>query len=227
MKIILTKGNIQNGHFYLERSTSLFPKEAWGGKNGAAAGIPLQVSFLGTGEEVTTDIDGTKRIFRNARGEISRFFKANSLAEGDAVLISKLEENRFKVEPQKGNSLEQRSLLPSGSGDTRRAETRVNRIVRDSQVAESVKELYGYACQICQLQIRLPNRFYAEGAHIRPLGSPHNGPDSSDNLLCLCPNHHVMLDGKAFTINDDLTLNGISGRLHVISGHEISLDFRS
>jgi hypothetical protein len=36
--------------------------------------------------------------------------------------------------------------------------------------------------------------FLREAAHIRPLGAPHNGPDTWDNTLCLCPNHHVPFD---------------------------------
>ena len=36
--------------------------------------------------------------------------------------------------------------------------------------------------------------FLREAAHIRPLGAPHNGPDTLDNTLCLCPNHHVPFD---------------------------------
>ena len=35
---------------------------------------------------------------------------------------------------------------------------------------------------------------YSEAHHIRPLGSPHNGPDIAENILVLCPNHHVMCD---------------------------------
>lgn len=38
---------------------------------------------------------------------------------------------------------------------------------------------------------------YAEAAHIRALGSPHNGPDVIENVLCLCPNHHVLFDNGA------------------------------
>ncbi|MGW2325709.1 HNH endonuclease [Streptomyces sp. NPDC001700] len=45
-----------------------------------------------------------------------------------------------------------------------------------------------------------------EGAHVRALGSPHNGPDTTGNVLCLCPNCHVMLDVGAIVIEDDLTV---------------------
>jgi predicted restriction endonuclease len=55
--------------------------------------------------------------------------------------------------------------------------------------------LHEYRCQICGKRIALPDGgFYAEAHHIRPLGSPHNGPDHVGNILCVCPNHHVALD---------------------------------
>ena len=43
---------------------------------------------------------------------------------------------------------------------------------------------------------------YAEAAHIQPLGMPHNGPDQISNMLCLCPNHHVMFDLGGFVIDE-------------------------
>jgi len=42
---------------------------------------------------------------------------------------------------------------------------------------------------------------YAEAAHIRALGLPHNGPDVLENLLCLCPNDHVRFDAGAIYID--------------------------
>jgi putative restriction endonuclease len=50
---------------------------------------------------------------------------------------------------------------------------------------------------------------------MRPLGAPHDGPDTSDNILCLCPNHHVFLDHGGVGIGEDLSLIGAEGRLHI------------
>jgi putative restriction endonuclease len=61
---------------------------------------------------------------------------------------------------------------------------------------------------MCALRLDTPAGPYAEGAHIRPLGAPHRGPDTLDNLLCLCPNHHLLFDIGAITIADDMTLIG-------------------
>jgi putative restriction endonuclease len=98
----------------------------------------------------------------------------------------------------------------------------IQRIVRNTAVATEVKKLYDYRCQVCVTRLSTQSGPYAEGAHIRPLGRPHDGPDSKDNILCLCPNHHVLFDRGAFAIDDTLKLIGIDGRLETTRGHEIS-----
>jgi len=98
------------------------------------------------------------------------------------------------------------------------------RIVRDTKQARAIKELYDYTCQVCGIQINLPlDTKYAEGAHIKPLGRPHNGPDHLSNLLCLCPNHHVMFDNYVFSVSPtDYKLVGETDRsLLVRDGHDI------
>jgi putative restriction endonuclease len=101
-----------------------------------------------------------------------------------------------------------------------RSETTIQRIVRDSQQARKIKELYDYHCQICNLRLETSAGAYAEAAHIRPLGEPHNGSDTPDNILCLCPNHHVLFDYGAIGIADDLTLLGMQGQLITQGNHQ-------
>lgn len=105
-----------------------------------------------------------------------------------------------------------------------RLESAVLRIVRDTEMARAIKRLYGYRCQICSTRLDNPAGPYAEAAHIRPLGRPHNGPDAADNLLCLCPNHHVLFDHGALTIEEDLSLTGAEGYLSVHPQHKISAE---
>ena len=95
---------------------------------------------------------------------------------------------------------------------------------RDTKQSRKLKELYDYTCQVCGIRLATPIGAYAEGAHIRPLGEPHNGPDSSDNLLCLCPNHHVLFDLGAISLNDDLTLIGLPGRLTQNPRHKLNIE---
>jgi putative restriction endonuclease len=99
------------------------------------------------------------------------------------------------------------------------------RVVRDSKLSLDIKRLYDFKCQVCGFVIKVKSGFYAEGAHIKPIGAPHNGDDSLANLLCLCPNHHVMFDKGSFTIADDLTLIGDeTGQLRVHQQHKINKD---
>ena len=86
-------------------------------------------------------------------------------------------------------------------GPAPRVRTVIQRTIRDTQEAVEIKRLHRYRCQICGERIALPDGdYYAEAHHIRPLGSPHDGPDCRENILCLCPNHHVALDYRCFRI---------------------------
>lgn len=83
---------------------------------------------------------------------------------------------------------------------TQRVEQRVSRIIRDTALARELKLKYDHHCQICGHRVEINGRGYCEAHHIRPLGSPHNGPDHLSNLICVCPNCHVLLDYEAMPI---------------------------
>ena len=90
-------------------------------------------------------------------------------------------------------------------------------------MSKRVKSIHSYRCQVCGECLESDGGPYAEGAHVRPLGSPHNGPDDAGNLLCLCPNHHVLFDYGVFSIADDLSLIGIGGQLRTARSHNIDV----
>lgn len=107
--------------------------------------------------------------------------------------------------------------------EKRRKSGTVLRVVRDSKISSDLKNLYNHHCQVCNTAIKTKSGFYSEGAHIRPLGKPHNGDDSIANLLCLCPNHHVMFDKGSFSIRESLELIGVeNGKLNVHEKHKIN-----
>jgi predicted restriction endonuclease len=82
--------------------------------------------------------------------------------------------------------------------------TTVSRILRDTGLSNRVKVLHNYECQICGYTLLLADGSrYAEGHHVQPLGSPHNGPDVLGNIVCLCPNHHAACDLGAITLVAD------------------------
>jgi predicted restriction endonuclease len=86
------------------------------------------------------------------------------------------------------------------SGAPDQSETVVRRAVRDTKVTRWVKQRHKNACQICGKVVDIGGAAYSEGAHVRPLGKTHGGPDRSDNVLCLCPECHVLLDYGAVFI---------------------------
>lgn len=76
------------------------------------------------------------------------------------------------------------------------------RILRDTALARGIKVLHQYRCQICGDVISLQNgQVYVEAHHIKPLGAPYEGPDIAENIICVCPNHHVQLDYGAIKLN--------------------------
>lgn len=85
-----------------------------------------------------------------------------------------------------------------------------------------MKTLYNSECQVCGTTIMTKYGRYAEGADIKPLGKPHNGNDSTDNVLCLCPNHHVMLDKSIFSVDKRMMLIGIVGSLKIANNHKLA-----
>jgi len=104
-----------------------------------------------------------------------------------------------------------------------RKEGVVVRIVRDTKISRDIKKLYDGRCQICEVTIKTKSGNYSEGAHIRPLGRPHDGDDATDNLLSLCPNHHVMLDKGTISIGNDFVLIGDeTGSLIIHQQHKIN-----
>lgn len=116
--------------------------------------------------------------------------------------------------------------LPASNQEPDKVESYTTRVIRDTLVSETVKEIHQHFCQTCSTRIERPGGAYAQAAYIRPLGRPHNGPDTVDNILCLCPNCHVLFDGWAFAIEDDGTLIGaLSGSLFEREDHTVNRDY--
>ncbi len=85
--------------------------------------------------------------------------------------------------------------------ETTRIETTTYRILRDTALSREVKIAQQFKCQLCSKTIQLGDgSFYAEAHHVKPLGSPYNGPDTKDNIICVCPNCHVLLDYKVIKL---------------------------
>ncbi|MCI0449140.1 MAG: HNH endonuclease [Chlorobi bacterium] len=64
---------------------------------------------------------------------------------------------------------------------------------RNNKVIAQLKILRNFKCQICNGNILKSNgTFYVEAAHIK--SKSQKGPETPDNILILCPNHHKEFD---------------------------------
>ncbi|MFK0061239.1 YDG/SRA domain-containing protein [Streptomyces werraensis] len=144
----------------------------------------------------------------NVRTAISKY----PAPDGSLVSICQFDLQRLPEQEQVQTKLERRVMdVLAELGEEAQYEekfpgarsVRVRRLIRDTAAAQRIKQLHGGECQLCGLRLLGPDgRPYCEGAHIRPLGKPHHGPDVEPNILCLCPNCHVRLDMGAVTLDD-------------------------
>jgi putative restriction endonuclease len=112
----------------------------------------------------------------------------------------------------------------------KRKQLNINTTIRDTKLGESIKKIYSYRCQVCDVYLKTPNQPVAIGAHIKGLGRPHNGPDILENMLCLCPNHHDQFDKYSFYIDyKTLKIKELEGyknlKLNLNQKHKLDREF--
>lgn len=119
------------------------------------------------------------------------------------------------------------ALVPDGATKPGQRVSVVERVVRSTTVSQFVKRIHDHTCQVCRTRLAVAGHGYSEGAHIRPLGGGHGGPDVPSDVLCLCPNCHVLFDIGALIVDDAMQVwvNGESrGQLTVDRRHVISAE---
>ncbi|MEZ3170161.1 HNH endonuclease [Halorubrum sp. RMP-47] len=111
--------------------------------------------------------------------------------------------------------------------------TERDRLLRDQTLVTELKSLYNHTCQLCGYRLqRGLDAGYAEVHHIKPLGDPHCGPDVPENMLVLCPNHHVDFDNgmltvapASYTVNHMYDDSVSDSQLTLSDGHQIRAAF--
>ena len=132
---------------------------------------------------------------------VSRFWEAHGL-------------DGYKVCRYLLDRLEQTKVIEASDGTpVDRTTTIAERLIRNPVLAQRLKKIYDWACQMCATRIESPSGPYAEAAHIKPLGRPDDGPDIGANMLCLCPNHHKLLDSGGVVVDENWKV------IHVV-GHK-------
>jgi hypothetical protein len=100
-EVDLTQGNIDNSHIYLRSLFKHFPEDAVGGSNRGEKALREIMVDWGGSAPVSTDLDGSKRIFR-ARGWIKAFFELSDARAGDTVLVEQTGPYAYRLRLRKG-----------------------------------------------------------------------------------------------------------------------------
>jgi len=102
----------------------------------------------------------------------------------------------------------------------------ISRLITDPKLRNWIKNTYRNTCQICSTQMKTPNKYYSEAAHIR--AKKDEGLDSTGNILCLCANCHALFDQGAYWIDDNMNVihfeDGFRGKLYIEKSHKIDFD---
>jgi len=122
------------------------------------------------------------------RSGVDIFYSVSGIGKGIWGLRSKIQSTPVAID------ISEPTLPPTAKLET-------SRIIRDTFLARQLKQLYNFSCQICGKTIEKGDTKYSEAHHIQPLGSPHRGPDTAENILIVCPNHHVEFDYGIIAIN--------------------------
>ena len=158
----------------------------------------------------------TSRSPLQKNGKANQIYLTHLTDELGNYLIQFFDQKRLFYDNGKVGSKENiEQLIPKSDNtfERRTVKVAITRVIRDTRLSNQIKEFYNYECQICGISILTNTQSgrYAEAAHIRPLEKM--GDDKKENIICLCPNHHTMLDYGTISINDDYTLIGIIGEL--------------
>jgi predicted restriction endonuclease len=209
-----------------------------GGRGADGSQVADQVFEAQNQGLVKSCVDGLPvRVIRGARGEAA-YSPASGFRYDGLFAVTRY----YREEGVSGFQVcryELRKIAPDGSfeetptaalppGPPPRTRLVTERVVRTTQIVRNVKRLHKNRCQVCGKSIATPAGKYAEGAHIRPLGRPHDGPDVESNVLCLCPDDHVRFDYGAIVLSDGLeVIDALTGKvlnpLRQAPGHVIDI----
>ncbi len=113
-------------------------------------------------------------------------------------------------------------------------EVTIQRLVRNSKIAKSLKEHYSHRCQLCGYRLRSSNGEYmSEAHHLKPYNRKHRGDDSIKNIIILCPNCHSQFDELYYAINPETNQVHCTfeddqyhlSELEMLKGHELGKEY--
>lgn len=169
-------------------------------------GLPVRVIRGSGGDKVQSPAKGYRY---DGLFSVEQHWVENSV-DGPLIYryeLKELDSQGSWTAPEKDGSKAGNTGVPPKGNDAPQLQTVVyQRVIRNTAVTQHVKELYDYTCQFCGIRLEVAGGAYAEGAHIRPLATKHKGADIVENVLCLCPNDHVLFDKGGLYIDDALQI---------------------
>jgi putative restriction endonuclease len=134
-------------------------------------------------------------------------------------LVIRFELNRISELISETQVISETGEAPTGNAQPERKSVTTSAVKRDSSVSDWVKKIHNDRCQFCSTTLVTRVGTYSTGAHIQGLGRPHNGKDETSNLLCLCPNCHVLFDKGVLYIGHDnkSVINIVSGQIRPLN----------
>lgn len=124
--------------------------------------------------------------------EVSDFLNAVDNIDADSLKsLQKLEKKMKKAIPE--------------------VKQRISAYIERGAIAQKIKGLNEYKCQVCEVQGNSPysfkkpdGTFYIEAHHVEPVSSKKEGVLSIANIITVCPNHHRQLHfGNAYLKSAD------------------------
>lgn len=125
---------------------------------------------------------------------------------------------------------EGKSSIREVGGNSKKIEKVSTVYERNRNLVEELKRLHGDKCQICGQKLNLGDKFYSEVHHIQPLHL--KGPDTIENMIVLCPNHHILFDRGAIRIELNILnvatvkyIDGKEEKIRLSDKHKISKEY--
>ena len=151
---------------------------------------------------------------------------AEMFVSDEAYLLQGFDES----DPERAAAERGEAAPPAAAGESGRKSVLLQQIVRRGENVRFLQRVYRGECQISGVRLLMPDgSFSVDCAHIKPLGTPHCGEDSTTNMLSLSPTMHRLFDRLCVRIDPEtLEIRMLHGnklphlhRLSVRGGHVI------
>jgi len=116
--VSVTKGNIDNDHFYISGHHDFFPKQVYGAssrKGGTGRAVKLLIEGLPDPVETDIAVNGTNgrpRNFFRRRAWVRLFFARHEIRQGDVIAIERIDRFVYRIYPFEAKNVREGAGIP-------------------------------------------------------------------------------------------------------------------